>query len=52
MEWDIALKKKIKMILFIILVFVMIYVIVAFFYGKPEKIEPDSTFEVEETIVK
>lgn len=52
MEWVIALKKKIKMILFIILVFVMIYVIVAFFYGKPEKIEPASTFEVEETSVK
>lgn len=25
---------------------------ISFFYGKPEKIEPDSTFEVEETIVK
>lgn len=52
MEWYIRLKKKIKMIIFIIVVFVIIYMVVMGFYAKPVSIEPSSSFEIEKTIVE
>lgn len=46
------MKKKIKTIIYIIVVFAIIYMVVAGFYAKPMSIEPSSSFEVETTIVE